>query len=150
RSADAASVVSRGLLLVLGGMLAYGAYNTRTIFLFPMILSAFALPTAVYRKHNARIRVVAIALFLIGMAISSAPQGFINLKNRGVFWPGVINENLFAKQLFWGITVQRYETSIERSSPSPRLFYIDRAGKQLFQENNVGERPLNIPTYLIL
>jgi hypothetical protein len=154
RSADVDQVLSRCLLLILSGMLAYGAYNARTIFLFPMILGAFAATIVTFRNHNMRTKICAIALFLIGAVISSIPQGLINLKSHGAFWPGVIttreNRSLFANQLLWGITVQRYETSIERSSPAATLFYLDKVGERLFRENKIGDQPFNVSTYLTL
>ncbi|WP_236195316.1 hypothetical protein [Pseudomonas glycinae] len=145
----------RYALLVLSGILAYGAYNSRSIYLFPAGLLAIGLPFIIFVKSGVRIRVFATIAFLIGAAVASIPQVAINYKNENSLSPLLIttslyNRSLFANQLLWGITLQRYETSIDKNSPGPEVFYLDRAGEKLFTKNNIGASAFELETYLRL
>jgi hypothetical protein len=154
-SASNVSTRKRYVLLALAGFLAYGAYNTRTIFLFPAGVLTLALGLIVYYKHPARTKVLATLIFVLGAAIASVPQVVINLKNQNSLSPMVIttspyNRSLFASQLLWGITLQRYETSIDKTSPGAGVFYLDKAGERLFAANNIGSEPFGLRAYLKL
>jgi hypothetical protein len=145
----------RYMLLLLAGLLAYGAYNTRTIFLFPAGVLALATGLFVYYNHGARTKVFVTLAFLLGAAIASIPQMVINHKNQNSLSPMVIttspyNRSLFASQLLWGITLQRYETSIDKTSPGAGVFYLDKAGERLFAANNIGKEPFGLRAYLKL
>lgn len=146
--------VGRCFLLILGGVLAYGAYNTRTIYLFPVTLFIFGFANVVYRDYPARTKLTATGTLLLGIAIASTPQALINYKNHGVLSPGVITimngKSLFAQQLLWGIAVQRYETAIDKSVPSPRVFYADKAGEQLILSKGVDTATFTIDDYFRL
>lgn len=155
RSEDSSTTARRYFFLCLGGFLAYGAYNTRTIFLFPLGLATVSLAAVIYRNHPVRVRIFVTVAFLIGVMLASTPQILINKKNYGELWPGVIttssyNRSLFASQLLWGITLQRYETSIDKSSPGAGVFYLDKAGERLFTVNKIGNTPFEVPDYLML
>jgi hypothetical protein len=144
--------VERRWLLLPAGILAYGAYNTRTVFLFSLAVVIIALPAVIYRHSNLRTKVVALSLFFLGLSLASLPQAFINLKNRDIFWPGVITDrysnSLFATHLLWGITIQRYETSLVKSLPAPGLIYLDPAGARLFEKDTVSGKGFSIKAYL--
>jgi hypothetical protein len=60
------------------------------------------------------------------------------------------NRSLFASQLLWGITLQRYETSVDKSSPGAGVFYLDKAGEHLFAANKIGSEPFGLRAYLKL
>ncbi|KII33656.1 hypothetical protein NL64_09110 [Pseudomonas fluorescens] len=146
--------LKRYSLLILSGLLAYGAYNTRTIYLFPAGLLVLALALAIYHKHSAGTRSFTILFFLLGAGIASIPQVVINYKNHDSLSPMVIttspyNRSLFAGQLLWGITLQRYETSIDSTSP-PTKYYMDKAGERLFSDNKIGSEPFGLRTYFEL
>ncbi|MGY2258322.1 hypothetical protein [Pseudomonas sp. SDO55104_S430] len=154
-SVDATTRLKRYMLLLLAGLLAYGAYNTRTIFLFPAGALALATGLIVYYKHDARTRVYASLAFFLGAAIASIPQIVINHKNQNSYSPMVIttspyNRSLFASQLLWGITLQRYETSVDKTSPGAGVFYLDKAGERLFADNNIGKERFGLSAYLKL
>jgi hypothetical protein len=121
--------------LLLSGMLAYGAYNTRTIFLFPMLALAAAVPLVLYRGHEWRPRSLAILTFLLGALIAATPQSLINVRHHGTWTPAVITvtggRSLFAQQLLWGVVVQRYETTLDPSAQLPAVVYPDQAGERL-------------------
>lgn len=133
------------LLMVGAGVLIGGAYNTRTIYLFTLLglmgLLVFA-PSFRSAKHS---KAIAIAVFIAGLLIVSVPQGLINQLTHGKFRLGVISQvnakNLFISQLVWGITVQRYETSIDPGSPAPTVFYLDPVGQRIF-DKTAGTRDL--------
>ncbi len=154
-SANKATGFKQCALLAFAGLMAYGAYNTRTIYLFPAILLTLAISLVVYNKHSKRIRLLATVIFLCGASIASIPQVIANHKNHDSFSPLVIttspyNRSLFASQLLWGITMQRYETSIDETSPGPAVFYMDKAGEQLFIDNKIGSGPFEVSTYFTL
>lgn len=154
-STNQPSNVKRYAMLALSGVLAYGAYNTRTIFLFPAGVLALSLPFFVYNKHTLKTKLLATLAFLIGTAIGSVPQVLINLKNQNSMSPMVIttspyNRSLFASQLLWGITLQRYETSVDKTSPGAGVFYLDKAGERLFAANKIGSEPFGLRAYLKL
>lgn len=154
-SACTTVVLKRYALLVLTGLLAYGAYNSRSIYLFPAGLLAIGLSLIVYYKNDVRTKIFATLAFFMGAALASIPQVAINFKNENSFSPLVIttslyNRSLFANQLLWGITLQRYETSIDKTSPGPEVFYIDKAGEQLFSANNIGAETFELRTYFRL
>lgn len=140
-------------LLLASGLLAYGAYNTRTVFLFPALLLAVALPLVLCHGGGWKIRLSAALAFMIGVGIAGTPQLLINVKNHKGWTPAVITttngESLFAHQLVWGMTIQRYETTIDPSAKEPGVHYADRAGQQLANSLNVTEN-LSVADYLKL
>jgi hypothetical protein len=119
------------------GFLIAAAYNTRTIYMFAMagliVLVAVARPTSGLMP-----RWISVAAVLAGIVAVSAPQVAVNQMTHGVATPAVRavqgDRSLFASQLVWGITLQRYETTIAQDAPQPTVFYRDPVGEQLFQE----------------
>lgn len=125
-------------MLVAAGALMGAAYNTRVIYLFAGIpLGLMALLTL--RGPGLRApypRWLGLAAFAIGVVAVSLPQLAINIRTQGVMSAAVqskVNEKgLFASQLVWGITLQRYETTVAEGAPAPQVYYLDPAGMQLF------------------
>ena len=138
-------------LLLLAGVLAYGAYNTRTIFLFPASLVLLAVPLVLYRGPG-RPRFAALSSMVIGIAIAAAPQLLINVKNGAGWSPAVIatagGKSLFVSQLLWGLSYQRYETTIDRSVPGPEVYYPDRAGQRLRNSVRTDDESFTVADYL--
>lgn len=123
------------------------AYNTRTIFLFAICLVVLAV---VLQFHQRRHFLIYMA---IGLALSCIPQVLMNQKIHGITSanPAVAfasqNVSLFAQQLAWGVTVQRYETAIGpdqsgREPSRPGLIYADPDGVQLTKDIAVAAYPL--------
>lgn len=142
-------------LVFLAGGLAYGAYNTRTIYIFPGFLLALSIPLLVYKGSLPLLRASFCATFVLGAAIASIPQIVINLKHNDVASPAVLtngsgNNTLFAAQLLWGITVQKYETSVNPASAGAGLFYMDRAGEKFFAQHEIDSRNFSVEAYLQL
>jgi hypothetical protein len=123
-------------LALLAGLGAGAAYNTRTIYLFPVLIAtALAL-----LQFNGRRRHVLYAVF--GFALVCAPQVIINNQTHGVASPDPTigygkasllarQTSLLVEQLNWGIPLQKYETSIAPEDTSPAVYYFDPAGISL-------------------
>jgi hypothetical protein len=132
-SSDSPDPSTSSRLMLAAGVLAGAAYNTRTIYLFSLVMVVFATALWWTRARSPRHRAILIAALLLGIGIVSLPQAFINLKTHGSFTPAVITtqvgpESLFGAQLTYGIKVQRYETAIDPVGPIP---YLDPAGQRL-------------------
>lgn len=152
-SASTTLTLKRYALLVLAGLLAYGAYNTRTIYLFPAGLLTLAISLFIYNKDSFGAKTLTTLAFLFGAAVASIPQIAINAKNFDSLSPLVqtgVHRSLFVNQLLWGITLQRYETSIDKTVPGPAVFYMDKAGEQLFKDNKIGSEPFELSSYIKL
>jgi hypothetical protein len=127
-------------MLAAAGVLIGAAYNTRTVYLFvpPGLLVLLAL----LATHATRIRWLSrwagIAALGAGLIAVSLPQLLINQRTHGVsslaVQAQVDNHSLFANQLVWGLTLQRYETTVNPEAPAPSVFYLDPDGEQLFHE----------------
>jgi hypothetical protein len=125
-------------MLVASGALMGAAYNTRVIYLFAGVpLGLLALLT--FRGPGLRApypRWLGLAAFAVGVLAVSLPQLAINIRTHGVMSAAVqsqVNQkSLFASQLVWGMTVQRYETTVAEGAPAPQVYYLDPAGIQLF------------------
>lgn len=123
-------------LALLAGLGAGAAYNTRTIYLLPVLVAA----TLALRQLNGRRHCVLYAV--LGFAAVCAPQVIINKQTHGVASPdptiGYGKTSLFAhqtsllvEQLNWGIPLQKYETSIAPEDTSPSIHFFDPAGMKL-------------------
>lgn len=148
------SDIKNVLLLIASGFLAGAAYNTRTIYIFPFFCIFFIIPFYFIRNRTVCARLVALAAFTVGAFLVSLPQALINLRTQGALTPQVISQqtdkSLFALQLMWGITIQRYETTIDPAAPSPSRYFVDKAGEQLFSAKNVANLEVSIVNYISL
>jgi hypothetical protein len=127
-------------MLAASGALMGAAYNIRTIYLFVAVgLLALLVLLAVHPKRTkAHPHWIGLAAVIAGIIAVSLPQLVINQRTHGVsslaVQSRVDNRSLFASQLVWGMTVQRYETTINPDAPTQTVFYLDRDGIQLFNE----------------
>lgn len=141
------------LLIFFAGALAYGSYNTRTIYIFPITLLLVYFPFLAFRNRAISARLIFMATFILGAAVAAIPQALINLKHLNSPTPLVVstikNSSLFAKQLKWGITIQRYETGFNTTSGEifPK-YYLDSEGEQLIKELGVGGQTANVSWYI--
>ncbi len=142
------------IFMVLAGIFAAGAYNTRTIYLFALIGALIAAPLYFLSGRPVLHRVFGAIFFVVGMGLLSAPQSIINHSRHGTWTPAVVSgstdKSLFALQLMWGITMQRYETTTDRAAPSPTRYFIDRAGERLFVEEALDKSQVTEANYLRL
>ena len=148
------SLTTAGTLTLLGGIFAAGAYNTRTIYLFPLICVFCAIPFYFFSAKPAKHRLLALAAFSLGGILVCAPQSLINHSTHGTWSPAVVSQktekSLFALQLMWGITIQRYETTIDPTSASASRYFMDRAGEQLFTSESLEKSDVTIRNYISL
>lgn len=140
------------LACVCSGALVAAAYNTRTIYIVSFAVVLVLIPLFFYRGRPIHIRALATIYFLLGAAIILLPQAFINKQYHEVATPLVLtgagSTSLMVAQLYWGLTVQRYETSIQPKDPAPGLFYADPAGLA-FNANHPAEgSPQTITAYI--
>lgn len=133
-----------------GGLVA-AAYNTRTIYMLAFVPMLALVPLFFFRGQPLRIRALALLAFLAGAAIVSIPQAAINKRLHGVASPLVSTsasgKSLMASQLYWGVTLQRYETSLRSDVPAASLFYTDPAGIAFNARNPDYLTDQTIPRY---
>ena len=143
-------------LLFLSGMLASASYNIRTIYLFSFLWLIVIIPLFLLSNKPWLTRFAGLIVFLLGSLLVAAPQVLINIKTHGKATPLVQasdasgNNSLLAAQLRWGIMIQRYETSVREDTPSPTVFYLDKAGANLFATEQVEKTPSTITSYVKL
>ncbi|SDU92342.1 hypothetical protein [Pseudomonas vancouverensis] len=119
------------VLLFFSGAAASAAYNIRTIYLFAFIALLFTIPFTLHEK-SWRARGLGLMIFIFGAFLIALPQMAINKRIHNIASPLVFatveGKSLMATQLFWGITVQRYETYVGKDTPAPSIYYRDPAG----------------------
>jgi len=118
--------------LFFSGMAASAAYNIRTIYLFAFIALLFIIPFVFLRSKPWHARGLGMFAFFLGALVVALPQMAINKRIHDVATPlvfaSVKGKSLMAKQLYWGVTTQRYETYAGGDTPAPSLYYRDPAG----------------------
>lgn len=133
-------------MAVLAGLAAGAAYNTRTIYLFPVALAALAVLLQFGKRWHCLI------YGAIGFAIASAPQVLINQQSHGVASPNPTvaygDTSLFALQLALGVSVQKAETSIAGDAATAAISYVDPAGRLLLAEICKDGPITNVAGYL--
>lgn len=129
---------------MMAGILAAAAYNTRTIYVFSLLaIYIYLLIRDGYGgSTNKALKFLKLSAFSLGVVLILLPQAFVNLKIHDKFTPVVVTNSLFQSQLEWGITLQRYETSIE-PDVNPRVYYFDPAGiwflNKISKENTIDQ-----------
>ncbi|MDD0998598.1 hypothetical protein M5G20_22415 [Pseudomonas sp. TNT2022 ID1044] len=118
--------------LFFSGAAASAAYNIRTIYLFAFIALLFLIPFVFLRSKSWSARGLGLAAFILGALAVAAPQIAINKRIHDVATPLVFatvnGKSLMATQLYWGVTIQRYETYNGGDTPAPSLYYRDPVG----------------------
>lgn len=134
------------------GALAGAAYNTRPIYVFAA--GALVLLAILGRRgHGSRgpDRLLAAFAVLLGVVLVLLPQLAINRATHGVATlavrPVVNQRSVFASQLVWGLTLQRYETTIAPDAPAPTVYYLDPAGERLYRELAAQGDLFSLATY---
>ncbi|KAB0508742.1 hypothetical protein [Pseudomonas lini] len=118
--------------LFFSGAAVSAAYNIRTIYIFSFIALLFIIPFVFLRSKSWSARRLGIIAFILGAFIVALPQMAINKRIHDVATPLVFatvqGKSLMATQLYWGVTIQRYETYNGGDTPAPSLYYKDSAG----------------------
>ena len=141
-------------ILFAAGALMGAAYNTRTIYVFAAIPLGLLVAVTV-RGAWAKApfpRWLGLAAIVAGVVVICLPQAAINKQLRGVnslaVQSDINNKGLFASQLAWGMTVQRYETTLYAEALSSQALYFDPAGAKLFRETMDGGDLFSLSYYL--
>ncbi|CAD0321154.1 hypothetical protein [Xanthomonas hortorum] len=124
------------ILLLAAGLLAYFAYNTRTIYMFSFI--ALISIVFIFSAKNISHKAIAVACFLLGSAVGAIPQMAINHHYHGTASPLVVTDkdgkSLFVRQLTWGMVVDKYETYIDPGThQATPVFYANDEGASILQ-----------------
>ncbi|WP_248279370.1 hypothetical protein [Xanthomonas campestris] len=124
--------------LFAAGVICYLTYNIRTIYLFSFIALAI-LATTLFAKDIRR-RAFALTTFLAGSLVGALPQMAINYTHHATISPLVVTDvrgaSLFARQLTWGMVVDRYETYIDpNTGQATPTFYANKRGAAVLQNN---------------
>ncbi|TGE24808.1 hypothetical protein E5K00_06285 [Hymenobacter aquaticus] len=134
----------RGRSVGAAGLAGFGslaASNIRPVYLLavPVVLGLLLVA-----QPTARRRLLAAAGFLLGAALLTGPQLLLNGRHHQVWSPLVLSRdarlptaNLYLAQLGWGLVIQKYETSLDPTFPSPRMLYTDPAGQALLQRQGI-------------
>lgn len=138
------------LRLLLAGVLAGAACNTRQIYLFALVPLALAILVGAWHRPWAR-RLACTAVFLSGTMLISLPQMVINKHSRDIYSvspsPG---KNLFSFQLFTGLEVQRYETTTDPDGRRAGVPFVDPEGQRLLRESGFKAHEWSLPNYLTI
>jgi len=128
-------IVCAFIMPLIIGILLYGAYNTRTIYLFvvPVFLISFIF---LNRKKGIIFLIIALIAFALGFLIPAIPQMMLNYRDYKSFSPLVIS-GLFTGMLGWGTLYQRYDTYVGPGNYSPAMLYLDPAGKAIMDKIGV-------------
>ncbi len=138
--------------LAAAGALMAAAYYTRTIYLFAFA-GLLALMLVRGRPTWTRFpRWLGFAAVAAGALLVALPQLAINIRTQGVnsmAVQSIVNkQGLFASQMVWGMTLQRYETTLNAQAPGPSVYYFDPAGARLFDEAARRGNLFDLPHYL--
>jgi hypothetical protein len=146
--------MTHGIKIAGAGCLAYGAYNTRTIYLFPLIGVFLFFPLILGHGKGIIFKCLIFLILIAGGSVVSVPQSIINLKNYNKFTPFVqansCDKSLFALQLMWGITVQRYATIMVSPSEGAGMYAMDPSGIQIFEKEKLSPDTVSIKKYFQL
>ncbi|RON53525.1 hypothetical protein BK665_14065 [Pseudomonas frederiksbergensis] len=141
--------------VLLAGVLAYGAYNTRTIYLFTFIALVPIIPTLAFTGKSNRWKAIITASFIFGSTLAATPQSLINLQHLNSLTPLVIanvkGSSLFASQLKWGITIQKVEgVHNPEAGATFAIYYADPIGLQLAETYKYKETTPTLGWYVNL
>ncbi|MEG0305519.1 MAG: hypothetical protein RR576_09250 [Oscillospiraceae bacterium] len=123
------------------GVLTYGAYNTRTIYLFSIF--AIIILAIITQKQNGLKAILKLFFFaLCGFLIAAYPQMLINYNVSGALSIKVdtsmlSGNGLFSDQLFGGLISQRYETLVPGMAEkigAAGIVYYDSVGQQIMNK----------------
>lgn len=144
KSSESQNAKVAALLIFVSGILAYGSYSTRTIYLFSILILTPAIPLIILSHKKNIQRVSFTIIFAAGAAFSSIPQILVNIKHLNTPSPFVItdsnNTSLYANQLKWGVTIQKYETGFNKDTGGIYpIYYLDPVGEKAFIEKQIGQ-----------
>ena len=132
--------------IVVAGACIGAAINTRPVFQIALIFIIPIVFIYFFKKGIAK-GAAWFSVILLGFGLIVFPQFQINSTHFNVKSPWVLarvvgDENLFVKQLFWGLETQRYESSIGDNYPSIVVGYSDPFINNLQKTNLLREKTI--------
>lgn len=137
-------IKSAAFSLVAGASL-YAAYNTRTIYLFSLMvfIPCFFIYQWMSDSPNRKRTVFSFLFFMVGFLALSSMQIYSNHLHHGI-WSFLVQtkyylaDNLFDFQISHGLWMTQYETHIGPSEQYPPggLIFLDHAGLRVFGQNS--------------
>lgn len=122
------------------------ALNIRPVYLVSLLI-LFVLGIIFLMKNNKRIIAQWLLAFILGGSIVLLPQYQINRthlqKNSPLVQARYAGENLYVKELFWGLGTQKFETNIGDNFPSITLVYADPFKEKLRKTNLLKDKTLS-------
>ena len=151
----------RGIWRLLLGFTAgasfYFAYNTRAAYLYGVIF--YGVYYCIKNRKIYKQIIVRFAVVVLGMLIISIPQCMLNKQYVGKFSPKIYTEqytgygsSLQARQVFWGLEYQRYETYVGDPGyfPHPAVHFSDMTGLELLYRENLNQENFKIKDFFVL
>ena len=143
--------------LAMAGVVLYLTYNIRTIYLLTLVFMVLVivimnLKVSQEKTINKIVQIfMSVLCYLGGAAAAAIPQLCINYHKYGIISPMINNQNLFAKQLFWGLNYSRYATYIgQLQECNPAMFFIDRTGAKIIAKQAELSMAVSIKSYVRL
>lgn len=138
-------------LVFAGGLLSYCAYNVRTIYQLAIIFFVILIFVFYFRKIRTLKLIAFVGIFVLGILIAAIPQFILNWNLYGIISPWINNQNLFVKQLMWGLEYSRYATFVgPESIHDARMYFLDPEGIKLVDEWGGQSLPMSIKGYCAL
>ncbi len=166
---------------LLSGSFLYIAYNIRAVYFYSAILlvvylivniikSAFSfasfkkIAVKFTKKHIIDLATILLS-FTVGAAIFALPQSLINYSHTGNFLPRITTErytelyspdltgSLQEQQVFWGITMPRYETYFGGDATvyeSAAVRFRNQTAQYIMEHQGVTEENFNYKTLIVL
>lgn len=122
----------------LGGVTAYCAYNVRTIYLFAFVYLMIEFIVKVFQHKAFKTNFYIMISFVLGITVGMLPQLLINYRQYQTISFFVPTNNLFIRQLEWGLRLQRYDTVISEELKQSGMRFIDTVGYSILQNEKMS------------
>ena len=149
------------ILLILGGMFLYAAYNTRVAYLYGILVSIVILICINFQ--NIKNMLFKLFCVLIGMSVIALPQCLINKQYVGSFSPKVYTEQAYGysrslqlQQVFWGLSYSRFEGYLPNTNntashyyPEMEVIFNDSVGNEIINRENLEEETFSLSDFFL-
>lgn len=129
---------------IVAGIFLYAAYNTRVAFFYGIAISV--IYNIICLWHEKKKLCIALISLIIGMSVVALPQTILNAEYYNDYLPRVHTEvlyggdhNLQAQQVFWGLTMARYETYVGDNDiyKYASVVFEDQVGKKIVDDEGL-------------
>lgn len=143
--------------LAMAGFVLYLTYNIRTIYLLTLVFMVLVIVIKNLKvlQENVANKILQMCMSLLcyfgGITVGAIPQFCINYNKYGIISPMINNQNLFARQLFWGLNYSRYATYIgSLKECAPPMYFIDKVGAVIIEKQSELNLAVSIKNYIRL